>query len=308
MRSVLHTKTQLIRHQSACFSVEQEVWLKLECQQQAGSFKIRGIGHFCQLAADRDARLLVSSSGGNAGYAVAFAGQRLGLPVLVVVPESTSALVQQRLGELGAKVQVHGVVWDQSDRLARQLAKNQQGCYVPPFDHPDLWDGHASIIQECSQQGPRPDAVVVSVGGGGLMCGVLQGMHAVGWGQVPLLAVETEGAASLKAAVDHGGPVAIDSINSVAKSLGALSVAQTAWQWTTKHPVSNLLVSDRQAVRACSLFADECRSLVEPACGAALAVAYEQLSDARRLLIIVCGGIGVTVEQLLAWQSDTTLR
>ena len=144
-----------------------------------------------------------------------------------------------------------------------------------------------------------------SVGGGGLMCGVLQGMHAVGWDQVPLLAVETEGAASLKASVDHGGPVAIDGITSIAKTLGALTVAKAAWQWTTKHPVSNVLVTDRQAIRACSIFADECRYLVEPACGAALAVVYEQLSEAGRLLIIVCGGIGVTVDQLLAWQSET---
>ena len=300
----MHLETQLIKHQSPHFAAGQEVWLKLECQQQVGSFKIRGIG-LCRLAADRGTRMLVSSSGGNAGYAAAFAGQQLGLPVVVVVPESTPEYVQKKLREQGARVQVHGVVWDQSDALARRIAQQEEGCYVPPFDHPDLWAGHASLIEECHRQGPMPDAVVVSVGGGGLLCGVLQGMHAAGWEQVPLLAVETEGAASLKAAVDHGGPVAIDGITSIAKTLGALTVAKAAWEWTTRHPVSNVLVTDRQAISACAAFADECRMLVEPACGAALAVAYEQLSDAKRLLIIVCGGIGVSVEMLLAWKQET---
>lgn len=301
----MHLKTPLIKHHSPRFKVNQEVWLKLECQQPAGSFKIRGVGHFCKLAAERGASSLVTSSGGNAGYAVAFAGQRLGLPVLVVVPESTPLFVQERLCELDASVLVHGLVWDEADCMARSKVRDGQVCYVPPFDHPDLWAGHASVITECAQQGPKPDVVVVSVGGGGLMCGVLQGMHAVGWGDVPLLAVETDGAASLKAAVEHGGPVAIEAITSIAKTLGALKVAAAAWEWTTRHPIENILVSDRQAVTACTYFADESRNLVEPACGAALAVAYEQLSDAMRLLIVVCGGIGVTLQQLLAWQSET---
>jgi len=306
MESVaMHIKTALIRHHSPRFNVNQEVWLKLECHQQVGSFKIRGVGHFCTLAAARGARSLVSSSGGNAGYAVAFAGRQLGLPVLVVVPESTPVFVQERLRELGARVLEHGSVWDEADCVARRKAGDDEACYVPPFDHPDLWAGHASVIDECALQGPRPDAVVVSVGGGGLMCGVLQGMHRVGWDEVPLLAVETEGAASLKAAVDHGGPIAIEAITSIAKTLGALKVAPAAWEWTTRHRVENVLVSDRQAVAACASFADESRNLVEPACGAALAVAYEQLNEARRLLIIVCGGIGVTVAQLLAWQTET---
>ena len=70
-------------------TADQRVWLKLEALQPCGSFKLRGIGHACEVHAGRGAKRLLSSSGGNAGMAVAYAGKRLGLPVVVVVPETT---------------------------------------------------------------------------------------------------------------------------------------------------------------------------------------------------------------------------
>lgn len=289
----VHIQTPLVES-DALGTAGQRVWLKLEALQPSGSFKLRGVGHACEVYAARGARRLLSSSGGNAGMAVAYAGRRLGLPVLVVVPESTGEWAKTLIRRQGAEVIVHGASWMEANEHLVNL-KGPTDAFLHPFDDALLWEGHASMIAEAAAQGPRPDVVVVAVGGGGLLCGVLHGMHAVGWREVPVVAVETEGAASLNAAVAAGRPVLLDAITSVATSLGARQVCQRAFEWTLQHEVVVTTVSDESAVRACLELADESRMIVEPACGATLAAVAQRRVDvlrrARDVLAIVCGGV-----------------
>ena len=152
--------------------------------------------------------------------------------------------------------------------------------------------------------GLRPDAVVLSVGGGGLLCGVAIGMRRHGWDQVPIIAVETEGAASYRAALEAGGPVEIPKIASVATSLGARRVCEPAWRWSRERPVVSAVVSDLQALEACERFVVDHGALVEPACGASLALAYGRhaaLEPYRNVLIVACGGVTATLDHLREW-------
>ncbi|RTL43572.1 MAG: pyridoxal-phosphate dependent enzyme [Burkholderiales bacterium] len=289
----LHLETPLLASDPLS-TAGQRVWLKLEALQPSGSFKLRGIGHACDQHAAQGARRLLSSSGGNAGLAVAYAGRQLGLPVLVVVPESTAEWPRTLLRRYGAELVVHGRSWMEANE--HLLSLRQPGdAFIHPFDDPLLWQGHATMIHEAARQGPKPDAVVLSVGGGGLMCGVLQGMADVGWQDVPLVAVETEGAASLQAAVQAGQLVTLDAITSIATSLGARRVSEAAFDWTRRHPVISTTVSDAAALQACLDLEREHRWVVEPACGAALAAASQRalpvLQRAAQVLVIVCGGV-----------------
>lgn len=279
--------------------------MKMENVQPSGSFKLRGIGAMCQRAVARGARHIVCPSGGNAGAAAAVAGTVLGVTTTIVVPTTTHASVCEKLRMYGAEVRVHGSVWDEANEEALRLCHAEGAVYVPPFDHPDIWDGNATLIDEALAQGGRFDAVICSVGGGGLMCGVLEGLHRNGLRDVPVLAVETHGAASLSAAMQAGQPVTLAAITSVATSLGARRVARTAFDWTARHDVRSVIVSDRQAIDACRKFADDMRALVEPACGAALAVAYDampELDGFERPLIVICGGLSVDLAKLESWQ------
>ena len=128
------------------------VWLKMDCMQPPGSFKIRGVGMRAQRALASGAEHLVSSSGGNAGLATAYAGRRLGLPVTVVLPTTTPAFVQDRLRAYGAEPVVHGSVWDEANEYAMDLAEDVLGVLIHPFDHPDLFEGHASLVAEVREQ------------------------------------------------------------------------------------------------------------------------------------------------------------
>ncbi len=284
------------------------VYLKMEALQPVGSFKIRGMGTACQDACRNGAELVVSSSGGNAGYAVAYAGARLRVPVTIVVPARTSARSRELIRGEGAEVIEYGQSWDDSHVHAMELARRLGGAYVHPFDNPTAWTGHATMMHEAAGAGIRPGVVVVSVGGGGLLCGIAQGMEDVGWSEVPILAVETRGADSFAAAVAAGRLVTLDAITSIATTLGARTVAAEALTWTRKREIVPWVVSDRSAVAACLRFADDHRVLVEPACGASLSVAYDKtapLCGRGPVLIIVCGGAGVTRELLARWDEET---
>ncbi len=309
----LHVQTPLLESRPLSHAAGATVFLKMEALQPSGSFKLRGIGRLCENALRGGATEFVASSGGNAGLAVAYAGRRLDARVTVVVPRTTSGDTCRRIADYGAHVLVHGADWDEADERARAIVRERSAVYVPPFDHPEIWDGHATMIDEAVAQFDaissdptlkRPGLVVLAVGGGGLLCGVLQGLERNRWPDVPVLAVETQGAASYAAGCDAGRPVDIGAINSVATSLGARKVVAEAIDWRTRHVVESCQVSDGDAVRACARFLDDQRVLVEPACGAALAPVYagsDRVREAASVLVIVCGGACVSRRQLDDW-------
>jgi L-serine/L-threonine ammonia-lyase len=299
----LHIESPLVESRPLSLLAGRSVWLKLDALQPPGSFKIRGVGHACESYKARGARRFVSSSGGNAGLAVAYAGRLLGVPVTVVVPETTTERAKELLRLEIAEVIVHGASWQEANTFTQSLL-GATDAFIHPFDDPLLWQGHATLVDEIARSGLRPDAMVLSVGGGGLLSGVLEGLHRNGWTEMPVLAVETEGAASFSAATKAGHPVELQQITSIATSLGAKRVCERAMQWSQEHPIRSVVVSDKSALSACERFLADHRLLVEPACGASLALTYDnapELKGLSKVVVVVCGGATSTVDQIREW-------
>lgn len=300
----LSIKTPLVESLPLGLMNGTSVWMKMEAAQPSGSFKIRGIGFACKYHYERGARRFISSSGGNAGLAVAYAGRKLDVPVTVVVPETTSERARHLLQLEGARVIVHGKMWSEANELALSLLTDQD-AFLHPFDDPLLWQGHASIIDEVVEEGIKPDAVILSVGGGGLLAGVDEGLTRNGLDSVPIYAAETQGMSSYSAALEAGRPFDVATLTGVATSLGARQVCQRAFDLAKKRTVMPVVVSDREAVDACLRFIDDHRILVEPACGASLAPLYEKklnLKKYRNILVIVCGGSTATISSLSSFK------
>ncbi|WP_418646604.1 pyridoxal-phosphate dependent enzyme [Thauera butanivorans] len=301
----LHIETPLIASDSLSQAAGRRIRLKLDNLQPSGSFKIRGIGAACKAHARTGKRRFVSSSGGNAGIAVAYAGRCLSVPVVVVVPETTTERARALIRAQGAELVVHGAAWHEAHALAQSLL-GEEDAFLHPFDDPLLWQGHATLIDEVAAAGTKPDAIVLSVGGGGLFCGVVEGLRRNGWQDVPIVAAETGGADALARSLAANERIALDAITSIATSLGARQVCKHAFTLAQQHPVRPAVVSDQAAVQACERFLDDHRMLVEPACGASLAVAYGQagaLADAADVLVVVCGGVTATAQQLHQWHA-----
>lgn len=269
------------------------------------------------------------SSGGNAGLACATTAVALDLPATIVIPTTTSAFMKGKLLDLGVQVHQVGKNWAAADRYMREelMAKDPGSVYVPPFDDPRVWEGHASIIGELTDQMEVPiHAIVCSVGGGGLVNGLMQGVEERSWSATSssssssnkprIVAVETIGADSLNASVRAKSHVTLAEITSIATTLGATRVSEQTWQWSqTSSNLLSLVVPDADAAISCVRFADEARILVEASCGATLAVAYrgdlrkhlgEGLTDAewaeKNVVLEVCGGSGVTLAILEAYR------
>lgn len=301
----LHINTPLLESRPLSLAAGRSIWLKMDALQPPGSFKIRGIGAACEHHAKAGKRRFVSSSGGNAGIAVAYAGRRLGMPVSVFVPETATELAKALIRQEGAEVIVHGASWQEANERAMS-ALDADTAFIHPFDDPMLWTGHATMIDEVVAEGLSFDAVALSVGGGGLMSGIVEGLARNSLAHIPIIAVETEGAASLAVAMEAGQRVQLPAITSIATSLGARIVSERAFEVTQTQSVDSVVVSDHAAVEACLRFLDDHRVLVEPACGATLALAYshmDALSRYNRVLMIACGGATASLAQLQAWHT-----
>lgn len=300
MNKPLHIETPLFESRSLSIVAGRAVWLKLEAVQPPGSFKIRGIGLACQEYVRRGARRFISSSGGNAGIAVAYAGRHLSVPVVVVVPQTTTEQAKALILQEGAEVVVHGSNWHEANTLALSMV-GESDAFLHPFDDPLVWEGHASLVDEVARSGMKPDAVVLSVGGGGLLSGVVEGLHRNRWTDIPVIAVETVGADALAQSLKAGYRVKLSAITSIATSLAAPQVCEQAFNWTSRHPVRSVVVSDQAAVAASLKFLADHRIVVEPACGASLAIVYSgaaELAEFESVLVVVCGGAGTSVARL----------
>ena len=249
--------------------------------------------------------------------------------------------MMDKLTLAGANVVQVGATWAEADRQMQEveMAKAPGAVYVPPFDDQRIWDGHATMIGEIKEQlqvidGNRagdegkPDVVICSVGGGGLFCGVVEGLERnfseaqrapVFNGESPreepvrVLGVETRGADSLAASIEAREHVTLPGITSMARTLGAVRVAPRAFELAQSRPeiISSVVLSDAQAALGCWELADRERILVEASCGVSIAACNAQLlrkmvpglMKQSRVVIIVCGGSDVTLEMLADYRS-----
>jgi len=312
----LHLKTPLLWSPPLSEKTGHEVWLKLENAQNAGSYKIRGLGRFCENAVKNGCKHFISSSGGNAGLAAAYAAKKLGVDCTVVVPETTAPFMIEKIKKVAKAVEIVGKAWDDANNRAIEIAKGEGCVLIHPFDHPDIWAGHSTIVDEIVRQlhGKKPHLFVLSVGGGGLLSGVLQGLHRHHLADVPVLTMETEGAKSFKICVDSGQHLALDKIDTIAVTLGAKKVCKRAFDWIAEHKhIVAQTCTDKQACEAAINFANDHRFLVSPSCGAALSPLYTgivqnlqkegKLPQGRlNIITIVCGGSEVTLKAMDDWK------
>lgn len=310
------------------------IHLKLDLLQPSSSFKSRGIGHLISLASQKNSLTnslsppppggqvsslhFYCSSGGNAGLACATACLTLGHPCTIVVPMTTTDVMVAKLRALEAEVKQHGRNWAEADRYLREEVMGEDmkwKVYVPPFDHPDIWEGASSLVPEMEQQMQQfggYDGVVCSVGGGGLLIGIAEGIAQSGLSNSrKILAVETEGGESLSKSLLAGGVVTLPSISTIATSLGCSKVAKRAFEVAQRENVEVAVLSDAQAGMGCVHLADMERLMVEAACGVSVATCFDGtlrsalgrgLTDAewkeKRVVIIVCGGSIVSTKLL----------
>lgn len=266
-----------------------EVWLKLELLQASGSFKARGMLNRL-LAQPIPAAGVIVASGGNAGIATAAAARALGVRCEVFVPTVSSPAKQARLRELGAEVVVTGAQYAEALQACLARQRETGALLTHAYDQPEVVAGAGTLARELEMQaGGLPDAMLVSVGGGGLIAGI------AAWcgDSCRVVALEPQRAPTLHHARAAGEPVDVEVGGLAADALGARRIGGIAWQVTQRHVGEALLLPD-EAIRAAqrSLWQDF-KLAVEPAAAlglAALQTGIWRPARADKVALVICGG------------------
>ncbi|OAX38039.1 tryptophan synthase beta subunit-like PLP-dependent enzyme [Rhizopogon vinicolor AM-OR11-026] len=308
----LWTETPLVYSSHISDIIGCSAYLKLENLQLSQSFKYRGISKFAQQCREKHGPSvhLMIASGGNAGLAAAVAGRVLGVKCTVFLPMNVSTDTQEALRKQGAELIMIGEVYSETLVALRDAVKKDiNGVLVPAYDSPVLWDGHSSMVTEMQKQLPiQPDAIFCSVGGGGLIGGIIQGCKNVGWDEVPIVALETTGSNCFYNAIaintqhftskvpsipsieaEDSSPYTIEIVDkdnvaipymkelkSRAASLGASSPASGVVRMALDRAggVRCVCIPDEMAMYTARLFADDHKMLTELACSTTLTPGY----------------------------------
>jgi threonine dehydratase len=265
--------------------------LKCEHHQPGGAFKIRGAANaIASLAPDALQRGVVTYSSGNHGQAVALAAQRAGAPAVIVMPTTAPAIKIKGVERWGGEVILEGTTSADRKRRAEAEAAARGLTMVPPFDHALVIAGQGTCALEILDQVPDVGAIVVPVGGGGLLSGVAAAVKLSRPG-VRVIGVEPAGAAKMTASLAAGQPVTLPSTSSIADGLMPVRPGDLTFAHTKAYVDEVVTVDDAEIAAAALWLFYEAKQVVEPS-GAATTAAIRsgRITASGPVVAIVSGG------------------
>ena len=269
------------------------IFCKLDYLQRTGSFKERGARNALLLLADEARkRGVIAASAGNHAQGVAYHGSLLGIPVTVVMPKFAAFIKVTNCRQLGARVILHGADLTEARAHAEAIAAQDGLTFIHPFDNADVMAGQGTMGLEIVEQTPDLDAVVVPVGGGGLLAGVGTVVKALK-PHARVIGVEPVHAACFTAALAAGGPVSVPLSPTLADGLAVALLGTRPFE-TLRHVVDEVVTVDEATIALAILRLIELeKSVVEGAGAAPLAAFLAGKLDhlkGKRVVLALCGG------------------
>jgi threonine dehydratase len=270
-----------------------QVFCKQEFLQRTGSFKERGARNaLAQLSPEQAKRGVIAASAGNHALGLSWHGRQLGVPVTVVMPRFAPLVKVGRCRQFGATVILHGDTYDEARQEANRLTAEKQLTYVPAFDDPKVIAGQGTLAFEILEQVPDADAVLVPVGGGGLLAGVATVLHALK-PELQVIGIEPANAACFTAGLAAGAPVRIPTKFTLADGLAVAEAGQHTVAIASPLVKRMVQVQEEDLALAILRFAELEKCIVEGAGAAGLAALLSgQLSDlaGRKVVLLLTGG------------------
>ena len=270
-----------------------KIFTKLDYEQRTGSFKERGARNaLAQLPEDQQKRGVIAASAGNHAQALAYQGKLLGIPATVVMPKYAPLIKIGNCENLGATVVLHGKDFSEAKEKAHEIATERGLAYIDGYDDPAIIAGQGTMGLEILEQVPDVDAIVVPVGGGGLLAGVALAVKSLR-PQTKVIAVEADHVASFSAAIQAGKPVRINMQPTLADGLAIAQVGANAF--ATAAPLIDriVVVTEEQIAVSVLRIVELEKGVVEGAAATPLAACLSgQLPElaGKRVVLLLCGG------------------
>ena len=284
--------TPLERSKSFSVMSDSEVYLKLENLQTTGSFKVRGAYYKIKnLTADEAAKGVLCASAGNHAQGVAYAAASLGVKSTVFMPVFAPPLKVIATRAYGAEVMLVGDTFDDAFAAAVEFGEKSGATFVHPFNDPYIIAGQGTIGLEIFDQLRDVDDVFVPIGGGGLIAGIAIAMKQLN-PRIRIIGVEADGAQSMKASIEKGEVVTLNSANTIADGIAVKSPGNLTFE-VTRNLVDELVtVNDAEMARTAYLLLQRAKILTEPAGVAAMAAVLFKKTQFKghKVVPVISGG------------------
>jgi threonine dehydratase len=268
------------------------VSLKAENLQRIGAYKIRGATYkLSQLSEEERARGVIAASAGNHGQGVALAAASLHIPCTIVMPVAAPLAKVTATQGYGATVVLHGDNYNEAYEHACELAASSGATYIHAYDDPDIIAGQGTVGLEILADAPEVEAIIVGVGGGGLISGVATAVKALK-PSIRIIGVEASGAASMRAALDAGRPVTLPAINTIADGIATKTAGSLTFEIVRDLVDEVVTVDDEEIIHAVLLLLERCKLLVEGAGAAGVAALLSGRLDlaGKHVVAVLSGG------------------
>ncbi len=277
----------------------QEIFLKLENLQMTGAFKERGaLNRIALMTPAQTARGVIAASAGNHAQGVAYHATRRGIRSTIVMPEPTPMVKVTATRGFGANVILHGANYDAAYAEARRLCDADGSTFIHPFDDADVIAGQGTIGLELLEQVDGLEAVVVPIGGGGLIGGIACAVKSL-QPSVRIIGVQTARLPSMQAARDAGHPVTIDAATTIGDGIAVRRAGEKTLPLVQRYVDEIVTVEEDEIAAAILMLLEREKTLAEGAGAAALAALLQRrttLPKGTRTAVLVCGGnIDVTL-------------
>ena len=270
-----------------------EIFCKLDSLQRTGSFKERGARNaLAQLSPEQKKRGVIAASAGNHAQALAYQGRLLGIPATVVMPQYAPLVKVSNCQKLGANVVLYGKDFAEAKGRAHEIAAEKGLAYIDGYDDPAIIAGQGTMGLEIVEQVPDLDAVLVPVGGAGLIAGVSLAVKTLR-PQTKVIAVEAENVASFSAALEAGKPTKIALHPTLADGLAIPQVGANAFEIAHRFVDLAVTVTEEQIAIAILRLVELEKSVVEGAAATPLAACLSgKLEDlaGKKCVLLLCGG------------------
>src|SRR5438309_7681509 len=223
-----------------------EIFCKLDSLQRTGSFKERGARNaLAQLSPEQKKRGVIAASAGNHAQALAYQGRLLGIPATVVMPQYAPLIKVSNCQKLGANVVLYGKDFAEAKARACEIAQKEGLAYIDGYDDPAIIAGQGTVGLEILEQVTDVDAVIIPVGGAGLIAGVSLALKSLR-PQTEVIAVEADNVASFSAAIETGKPTRIALHPTLADGLAIPEVGANAFAIAREHVDRTVIVTEEQ--------------------------------------------------------------
>ncbi|KAF5408966.1 MAG: L-threonine ammonia-lyase [Candidatus Udaeobacter sp.] len=270
-----------------------KIFCKLDNLQRTGSFKERGARNaLAQLSHDQQKRGVIAASAGNHAQALAYQGSLLGIPATVVMPKFAPLIKVSTCQQLGATVILHGEGFGEAKAHAHEIAAENALAYIDGYDDPAIIAGQGTMGLEIVEQVPDVDAVIIPVGGAGLLAGVSLAVKTLR-PDTKIVAVEAENVASFSAALEAGKPTKITMRPTLADGLAIPEVGANAFQIARPLVDLTVTVTEEEIALAILRLVELEKSVVEGAAATPLAACMSgRLKElaGERVVLLLCGG------------------